>query len=89
MLNVLRFANNVEQKKWCLLSYGLYMTTNALRGLPADQHNCEAAAQQICQHIRQGADGHCKSSRFLAAVWTSSARTPMQPVAIDRGPPTA
>eukprot|EP00972_Heterocapsa_arctica_P005745 849799-Heterocapsa_arctica.AAC.1 len=65
------------------------MATNALRGVSADKRNCEAAAQGICQHVRQGADGHCKSSRCVASVWAPPARTPMQPIAIDRGPLSA
>eukprot|EP00972_Heterocapsa_arctica_P044596 6580655-Heterocapsa_arctica.AAC.1 len=67
MLSVSRYANNDEQAKWCMLIYGVYMATNALRGVSADQRNCEGAAQEICQHVRQGADCHHKSSRCLSA----------------------
>jgi hypothetical protein len=65
MLGVARFANREEQTCWALLTYAVYMTTNASRKGGGQT----GKVQELSQHIRQAVEGHKSSAACLTARW--------------------
>lgn len=65
MLGVARFASDAEQTCWALLTYGVYMATNATR-----RHGMHTGkVQEVMQHVRQAVEGHKRSTACLNARW--------------------
>jgi hypothetical protein len=65
-LGVAKFASNDEQACWALLTYAVYMATNASR--KAGGHT--GKVQELMQHVRQAVEGHKGSTACLKARWT-------------------
>ncbi len=67
MLGVARFASLEEPTCWALLTYAVYMTTNASRKHGGHQ---TGKVQEMMQHVRQAVEGHKGSTACLKARWT-------------------
>ncbi len=65
MLGVAKFVNDEEHACWALLTYAVYMTTNANR-----KHGGHTGkVQEMMQHVRQAVEGHKSSAACLRARW--------------------
>jgi hypothetical protein len=69
MLNATKFEDDTEQTCWAILTYALYMATNAHRGKPMTIRTAEEAAQEVMQLIRHGVEGHARATRVLGSRW--------------------
>jgi hypothetical protein len=65
MLCATRFVSDDEQTCWALLTYAIYMATNATR-----KHGGHTGkVQEVMQHVRQAVAGHKRSTACLTARW--------------------
>jgi hypothetical protein len=69
MLNATKFEDDAEQTCWAILTYAVYMTTNAHRGKPRTIRTAEEAAQEVMQQVRHGVEGHVRATRVLGCRW--------------------
>ena len=69
MLGVTTFDSAEVQTCWAVLTYGLYMVTNAHRGRAPTIQTREEAVQEVMQQIRQAVDGHPGAVRVLSTRW--------------------
>ncbi len=70
MMGRASYHNDDERRCWAILTYGVYMVTNAARSRPP---HIEAGKQQeLTQHCRQAAEGHGPSTRCIMRRWASS-----------------
>ncbi len=64
-----RVYNDDERRCWAILTYGVYMVTNAARRRPP--HIQAGKEQDLTQHCRQAVEGHGPSTRCIMRRWGS------------------